>query len=93
MSVRSLWRITPFQLLAILLALTPCQGSAAPGDDVADAAPLHAHGKRYGKGWECDWGYRTISQSCVAIDLPTTTEGIGKPMGNARRSNSLRTPS
>jgi hypothetical protein len=70
MRVRSLWRTTPCQILAILLVLAPCQAGAEPGDDVADAAPLHAHGKRYGAGWECDWGYGRSNQSCAVIKLP-----------------------
>ena len=44
MSVKSLWRTTPCQILTILLVLAPWQANAAPGDD---AAPLHAHDKRY----------------------------------------------
>jgi hypothetical protein len=32
--------------------------------------PANAHPKLYGRGWECDRGYKEVQQSCVAVHVP-----------------------
>jgi hypothetical protein len=59
------------RLLIALLALASWPGVAATQDDSAGAAPLNAHMKRYGGGWECDRGYRSVRRSCVAVEVPS----------------------
>ena len=33
-------------------------------------APPNSHATRYGRGWQCDRGYREDEHSCVAVDVP-----------------------
>jgi hypothetical protein len=65
MSIQSLRRTASCRFLIALLALGSWPGIAAAQDEAADAAPLNAHMKRYGGGWECDRGYRDFRRSCV----------------------------
>ena len=70
-SIEARWRIALFRsLLILLLALAPSHAVAAPGDGAANAAPPNSHDRRFGTGWECDWGYREVGQTCVAIEVP-----------------------
>ena len=55
--------------LVLLLCLSLMPAVASAQADVAEV-PENAHVKRYGVGWECDWGYRTAAQSCEAITVP-----------------------
>ena len=70
MSIELLRRTGSRRFLIVLLTLTSWPGVAATRDDSARAAPLNAHMKRYGGGWECGRGYRRVDQSCVAIAVP-----------------------
>ena len=70
MSIQSLRRTGSCRFLIALLALASWPGVAATQDDSAGAAPLNAHMKRYGGGWECDRGYRSVRRSCLAFRVP-----------------------
>jgi hypothetical protein len=70
MSIKSLRRTGSCRFLIALLALASWPGLAAAQDDSARAAPLNAHMKRYGGGWECDRGYQSVRRSCVAVAVP-----------------------
>jgi len=61
-AARSQWLI-----LLLFLATAPAVSAAQP--DLAET-PMNAHAERYGTGWECDWGYRKVDQSCVAVAVP-----------------------
>ena len=54
-------------VFAVALCLAPVVATAQ-ADSVE--APTNSHAKRYGGGWECDWGYRNVDQSCVAVQVP-----------------------
>ena len=56
-------------LLILLLTVALWPGIAAAQGDAA-AAPLNAHMKRYGSGWECDRGYREVNAACAAVEVP-----------------------
>ena len=68
---RSRWpgRARAHRGLVLLLCLSLMPAVASAQADVAEV-PENAHVKRYGVGWECDWGYRTAAQSCEAIAVP-----------------------
>ena len=70
MSMKSLRRSGSCLFLIALLALASWPGVAATQDDPAKAAPLNAHMKRYGGGWECDRGYREVNAACAAVEVP-----------------------
>jgi len=70
MSIQSLPRTRSCRFLIALLALAFWPDVAATQADSAGAAPLNAHAKRYGGGWECDRGYRSVRRSCVAVEVP-----------------------
>jgi len=70
MSIQSLRRTVSCRFLIALLALSSWSEIAAAQDESAGAAPLNAHVKRYGDGWECDRGYRDFRRSCVAVEVP-----------------------
>jgi hypothetical protein len=55
--------------LILMLAFALWPGIAAAQGDAA-AAPLNAHMKRYGSGWECDRGYREVNAACAAVEVP-----------------------
>ena len=54
-------------ILVALLAITP--GTASAQGNSA-GMPENSHAQRYGRGWECDRGYRKSGGRCVAIALP-----------------------
>jgi hypothetical protein len=91
MSIQSLRRTGSCRFLIALLALGSWSGIAAAQDESAGTAPLNAHTKRYGHGWECDRGYRDLRRSCVAVEVPAN-EATGRPTRHARRSKCLPTP-
>ena len=55
--------------LVLLALLAAVHGLVFAQDDSVEL-PENAHEKSYGGGWECDYGYRSISGICVAIDVP-----------------------
>ncbi len=70
-SIQWLRRPGSWRVLLALLALTSWPlGPAAEEKDVARAAPPNAHMTRYGDGWECDRGYRSVRGACVGIQVP-----------------------
>ena len=69
-SSRSARQAGPHRSLVLLLGLClllPAMATAQA--DVAEV-PGDAHAKRDGVGWECDWGYRTVAQSCEPVIVP-----------------------
>ena len=52
-------------VLLLCLSVMPVVAEAQ-----GDGVPTNAHAKRYGGGWECDWGYRIAGQSCELISVP-----------------------
>jgi hypothetical protein len=67
-------------MLASVLAA--CPGSAS-AQNTAVNVPRNAHAFDNGRGWECDHGYRTAREECIAIMVPenayavTSTYGAG----------------
>ena len=57
-----------FRWLVLLLFLFIAPAAANAQADVAEMS-MNAHAKRHGGGWECDWGYRHLDQSCVAVQV------------------------
>ena len=55
--------------LVLLLGLCLLPAVASAQADLAEI-PRNAHAQRYGVGWDCDWGYRTATQSCEPITVP-----------------------
>ena len=57
-----------FAFLATISGVSPAHDRSAeiPGAE----RPENAHAKRYGVGWECDYGYRAVDGACVAIRVP-----------------------
>jgi hypothetical protein len=53
-----------FSVLAIASGVALAQGD--PSDP-----PTNAHAKLDGSGWECERGYESVGQSCVAIHVPS----------------------
>ena len=68
-SSRSARQAGPHRSLVLLLGLCLLPAMATAQADVAEV-PGDAHAKRYGVGWECDWGYRTVAQSCEPVIVP-----------------------
>jgi hypothetical protein len=56
--------------VAIALALCAVAPGAAVGQSKPAAVPSNAHAKAYGKGWECDRGYRESAGACAAVVVP-----------------------
>lgn len=52
-------------VLLLCLSVMPVVAEAQ-----VDEIPMNAHAKRYGAGWECDWGYRAGARSCEPIRVP-----------------------
>ena len=55
--------------LVFLVSLLAAPRVASAQADL-EGAPMNSHAKRNGGGWECDWGYRNVDQSCVAVQVP-----------------------
>jgi len=52
---------------AAALMAVPDTVSAQP---LSGNAPPNSHSHPYGRGWECDWGYREDDGLCIAIEVP-----------------------
>lgn len=59
----------PISYTLLVLSLLFFSG-AALSQDAAVAVPDHAAPIEYGKGWECNQGYRDAGNSCDAIVVP-----------------------
>jgi hypothetical protein len=54
----------------ILLAFLANRPGVALAQDGGAEIPENAHAKSYGRGWECDHGYRASDEACVAVKGP-----------------------
>lgn len=68
-------RIQQFcSISALLLALTilpVIESSTAFAYDGSVNIPENAHAKRYGGGWECNYGYKEDNNTCRLIKIPS----------------------
>lgn len=69
-----------FMLLAIIPELVNAQNTSVE-------IPENAQAKRFGKGWECDPGYRANNNSCVAIKIPENAYSTNSTYGRGWKCN------
>ncbi|HUT41257.1 MAG TPA: hypothetical protein VM011_07930, partial [Gammaproteobacteria bacterium] len=75
----------------ILLALLATVHGLVHAQAGSVEAPENARAKEYGKGWECNQGYRAVNGTCTAVKLPAdayltnTSYGSGWECGRGYR--------
>ena len=63
-------RIRIIACCASLLAFAALSAAGASWAQGKAGVPANAHPKSYGKGWECNQGYRETREGCTAVDVP-----------------------
>src|ERR687892_570807 len=70
-SMRPMQRHAAPSICAVLLLVLMATTSGAPLAQEGSAdLPRNAHAKRYGGGWECDYGYQAVDDACGAVSMP-----------------------
>lgn len=59
-----------FGYALLCLAVFAVTADLAFAQEGEGALPENATAKTYGRGWECDGGYRKNAGSCIAVTLP-----------------------
>ena len=70
-------------MLAALVLVTVVVSSAfsAFAQDGIGPVPDNAHERSFGRGWDCDLGYRVKDEACTAIDVPENAYATGRTYG------------
>src|SRR5580704_550060 len=65
-------------LLSVVLATSPGVAFSQSG---AASAPSNSHANLYGRGWECDYGYREVARACTAVKVPADAHAVDSTYG------------
>jgi hypothetical protein len=75
--------LTVWLILSISGAVAQDLDGGVPPIQVQEAStPNNSTSKNYGRGWDCDIGYRESDGSCNAVDVPDNAYATGKSYGS-----------
>ena len=68
-------------ILITLMVVTGPVGLAS-AQDVEGTSPANASKKTYGRGWDCDRGFRAVDGKCAAVKVPDDAHLTGSSHSN-----------